>query len=124
MLVLNSVSFTHAIDKSLLDVKNENAKHLPVPQYEGLTTADIYIFCGDHGVVCDYLPDEREIKKLPKQWVINLVYSLVGDDFKQWVRSRIDSRNEKLVITNNLMIQLDPDIAAAFKHSTAISSKY
>ena len=73
-----------------IDIKNENARHLPVPQYEGLTTSDIYLFCGDYEIVFGYFPDEREIRKLPKQWVINLVYSLVGDPFKKWVMERID----------------------------------
>ena len=64
----------------------EHAKHLSVPQYEGLGIADILTWCGDHPKVLDYLPDEREIRKIPKQWLINLVYSIVGDDFKIWVR--------------------------------------
>ena len=108
----------------LVDLKNENAKHLPVPQYEGLGTADILDWCGDHPIVLEYLPDEREIRKIPKQWLINLVYSLVGNDFKAWVRQQIDARNEKHVVSHNLMVALDPEIQKCFKNSTAISSKY
>ena len=53
-----------------------------------------------------------------------MVYSLVGEPFKKWVMDRIKQRNEKQVVLNNMMIQLDPDVAAAFRGSNAVSSKY
>ena len=69
-----------------------------MPQYEGLGIADILDFCGDHGKVLDYLPDDREIRKIPKQWLINLCYSIIGDPFKIWVKEQIEDRNAKHVV--------------------------
>jgi len=34
----------------------------------------------------NYLPAEREIEKLPKQWVVNVVYSVIGDPFAEFVQ--------------------------------------
>ena len=52
-----------------------------------------------------------------------MVYSLVQEDFAVWVKGHINARNQKVTITNNLMIDMDPEVAAAFAASTAVSSK-
>ena len=71
-----------------------------------------------------HLPEERDMNKLPRQWVINVIYSLCGDDFREWVSQQVKDRNERLAEKRDLMIDLDPDIAAAFSNSAYISSKY
>ena len=52
-----------------------------------------------------------------------MLYSLLQEDFSDWVRKHIDARNKKVTVANNLLIDMDPDIAAAFAASTAVSSK-
>lgn len=52
-----------------------------------------------------------------------MVYSLVQEDFAAWVKNHIDARNKKVTVTHNLMIDMDPEVAAAFAASTAVSSK-
>jgi len=42
------------------------------------------------------LPCEKEIVKLPKQFLINVIYTIVGDDFATWVKNRINERNAKV----------------------------
>ena len=53
-----------------------------------------------------------------------MIYSIVGDDLREWVSQQVKSRNEKLAEKQELMIELDPEIAAAFGSSLNISSKY
>ena len=60
---------------------------------------------------------------MPKQWLVNMVYSLVQEDFAKWVKGHINARNQKVTITHNLLIDMDPEVAAAFAASTAVSSK-
>jgi len=68
------------------------------------------------------LPDKLvEAKKFPKPYLCNLIYTLVGDDFKQWVKTQINTRNERVAVEANLNIEMDPAIAAAFNNSTAVS---
>jgi len=31
-----------------------------------------------------YLPDAKERHYLPRQWLINVMHTVVGDDFAQW----------------------------------------
>ena len=52
-----------------------------------------------------------------------MIYSLKGDEFREWVSELIRGRNEHLAEKNDLMIELDPHIAEAFKTSQNISSK-
>ena len=70
-----------------------------------------------------YYPDEQEIRKLPKQWIVNVAYSILDDTFNDWVRSQIQERNERIAEEGNLLIEMDPEVAEAFQNSTAISSK-
>lgn len=74
-------------------------------------------------IVWEFLPEERDLHRLPRQWVISLIFTLVGGPFQQWVDERIEARNEKLASDNNQMIEVDPQIAAAFAASTSLSSK-
>ena len=47
----------------------------------------------------------------------------MGSVFTDWVRERIDQRNEEVKDKGDMNIELDPDIAEAFKNSTAVSCK-
>ena len=68
-----------------------------------------------------YYPIEKELKSVPKQWIINVAYTLIGDNMSLLVYKRIEERNEKLTVKKNLLIDMDPDVAAAFQNSTAVS---
>ena len=44
-----------------------------------------------------YLPEkDKEILKLPKQFLVNVIYTIVGDGFADWIKDRIVARNEKI----------------------------
>lgn len=70
-----------------------------------------------------FLPIQKELPKVPKQWISNVIFSVVGETYSNWVKQRIVDRNTKLVTKKNLNIDMDPAIAAAFENSNAISSK-
>ena len=53
-----------------------------------------------------------------------MMYSLIQEDFVNWVRHHIETRNMKMTKAHNLLIDMDPDIAEAFANSTAVSSKF
>ena len=53
-----------------------------------------------------------------------MAYSVIGEDFRIWVKDLVTERNEDITNKKQLMISMDPDIAAAFSASTAVSSKY
>ena len=47
----------------------------------------------------------------------------MGDPFAQFVQKQIFDRNQKIVESKNLAIDMDPDVAKAFVSSNAVSSK-
>ena len=67
------------------------------------------------------LPCEKEIVKLPKQFLINVIYTIVGEDFSNWVKAKINERNAKITTEKNMIINVDPAIALAFQNSTSVS---
>ena len=58
-----------------------------------------------------------------KQWIINVAYTIIGDQFADWVMQMITERNIKVQTEQNKMINIDPEIKAAWQQSTHISCK-
>ena len=92
-----------------------------VPQYEELTLEKILEYALAHASVVNALPPEREIWKLPRAYVCNVIFTILGEPFQAWVNERCQKRNEKLAIEKDLNIQLDANVAKAFHASTTIS---
>jgi len=47
--------------------------------------------------VVSKIPDkDDEIKKFPKSYLCDLIYTVVGSPFKDWVKEQITDRNEKV----------------------------
>ena len=106
------------------DIKCDKVKVKFAPQYESLSLERIFAKARDWPDVWEYLPDERDLRRLPRQWVISVIYTVVGQPFADWVDERIQARNEKLAFEGNKMIEVDPEIAACFAASTNISGKW
>ena len=56
-----------------------------VPQYESLSIERILEKADDWPAVWKYLPDERDMHRLPRQWIISVIYTVVGEPFADWV---------------------------------------
>ena len=71
------------------------------------------------------LPEtDKERKKLPRAYICNVIYTQVGKPFYDWVQKQVDARHKKVTDERNMNIELDPEIAAIFKASTAVSGKF
>ena len=62
----------------------------------------------------DYLPIEKEIKKLTRSYVFNVIYTVVGEPFEKWVEMKIDERNHKRTVERQMTIDMDPEVAKIF----------
>ena len=49
--------------------------------------------------------------------------TVLEDKFTKWVKAQIDARHEKVMVQKDLSIKMDPEMAAIFHASTAVSSK-
>ena len=71
----------------------------------------------------DYLPEEQDWHRLPRQFICNIANTVLGQPFNDWVMQADNDRNQVVAAKQDCMIHMDPDIAKAFAASTSISSK-
>ena len=55
-----------------------------MPQYKGLGIREFLEKAKEYPDTDVYLPDARDHDKLPRQWLISLLYTLVGRPFADW----------------------------------------
>ena len=99
---------------------------MSLPLFPGLYTDDLIGYAKQYnrGVIMRALPSiEKEIKKLPREYLANLIQTIAKDNFTRWCKVRIEARNKKLTDDRDLAIHMDQSIAAIFNASNAISGK-
>jgi hypothetical protein len=104
-------------------VKCKSLKYTFVPQYEGLGIREIGDFIKDHPDSHIYFPEQKELRRLPKQFIVNIASTVIGRLFDDWVKVQITTRNLKIAKEQDLHIEVDPEIAEIFRQSTSVSSK-
>ena len=79
-------------------IKASAVKTLMVPHFEGLSVDTMLYHAKNFAAVGKALPKEpREVEKLPRAYLANVIYTIVGDPFKLWVDGEIAKRNAKIV---------------------------
>ena len=95
-----------------------------MPFFEGLFFEDLYKFAQEYngGVIMRALPSvEKEIKKLPREYLGNVIQTIAKENFTAWVKQRVETRNQKLADDRDLAIHMDQSIADIFHASNAVS---
>ena len=65
--------------------------------------------------------ERRELRKISRKYIANCIYTITGKPFADWVDVRIEERNQMRKDEKDVSVVMDPEIAAIFKASTAIS---
>ena len=125
-------------------IKNNAVKYIFAPQYDTLSIEKILEFANQYAEFVKYLPDPRDIHMLPRQvsynrcaalnsimsdyvvfgqWLLNVAYTVIGADFAEWIRARVDFRNESLTDRNDMNIAIDPEILSVIRASTAVATQ-
>ena len=105
-------------------IKQADLKHIHVPQFPGLNLESMLEFAEKYPEVFQVLPRENsEIMQLHRQYVANVIYTIAGDDFTDWLNRKLKQRNKKIAEERNLNIKMDPEIYRHFKASESISGK-
>ena len=99
-------------------------KTIHVPQYKNLSVEKILEYAADKPIVTMYLPDDIDLPKVPKQWLVNIFAVVLGNSFKDWVVQQVQERNALMCEKKEVMIAMDPEMAAKFEASTHVSRKY
>ena len=103
-----------SVTNKLVDILAKNIKTLYVPLYKGLSVDDLLKKAEETPAITDYLPDKRDIPRLPRQWIANVLYTVIGQPIIDFVNKNIKERNDRVAENRNLIIELDPAIAEAF----------
>jgi hypothetical protein len=74
-------------------VTNEEVKTSHVPYYKSLTVETMLDFSTQYEAVLLYLPHEREIYRLPRQFIIDILSTVVGSPFQKWVDEKVQTRH-------------------------------
>ena len=65
-------------------------KTILVPHFEGLTFDTMLHNAKKLPGFIHYLSaEEKEIEKLPRAYIANLIYTIVGEKFKEWVKQKV-----------------------------------
>ena len=61
-----------------VDLKAEDVKNLFAPVYKGLSIDNFLEEAYKHENVMNHLPDKRDLHRLPRQYIVNIVHSILG----------------------------------------------
>ena len=70
--------------------------HISIPHYKGLSIDNLLVYARNSDGVMMALPVEKEIHKLTRQYLANVIYTIVGEPFSQWVDQMVEQRNSKI----------------------------
>ena len=59
-------------------IHNDDVKYISVPFYEGLTVKEMYDWAYNKPAVLNCLPCEKELMKMPREYIANVIYTKVG----------------------------------------------
>ena len=59
---------------------------MQVNQYKGLTVPEVLKFCETYSSFMEYMPHEREVDGFPRWYVMALANSVIGAEFRAYVK--------------------------------------
>jgi len=59
-------------------LKSDEIDHIFVPNYEGLSLKAMIAFAAEYEDGINYLPEAHEHKRMPRQWVADVLFTVIG----------------------------------------------
>ena len=119
------IAFTKLTPSFYIEILSKAVRHISVPYYESMSLEKIQEFCRRQpNEIHKYFPDKQELHKISRTWICNVIATVLGDVFTDWVSEKIEERNEEVRDKKDMNIELDADIAAAFRASTSVSREF
>ena len=95
---------------------------IKVPHYKGLKVRDIVNFARIKVDITSYLPVYDYDKEPNREWIWNIVNSLIPNEFQKFIKQKEDERRKELLQSSNLAMRIKPEFLDIFKSSQAIST--
>ena len=96
-------------------IKTNDVQMINVPFFEGLSIETMLEWAASRPeqVMNAFPIVKRELDKLPRAYIANVIYTLTGPAFVKWVENQVNLRNAKIAREAN-MIEMDSQIAAIY----------
>ena len=102
-------------------LKCSQIKVCSVPQLKGLRVEDLLKFAEENIDIKGYLPD-YEYRKLPnRQWLCNMLNTLIGEKFKLYMKNVMKERVKHFINKRKMSVKDLPKFINIFKKSESIS---
>ena len=101
----------------------QQIKVVKVLHYKGLRICDILKFTSTKINIADYMPEYEYNKEPNREWVCNIVNTLLSDDFEEIIDQRVNERKESLINSQNFRITAKTEFIQLFKESKSVSLK-
>ena len=106
----------------ILHLKWSQITVIKVSQYKGLRVKDIIKFASTQLYIFKFLSKCSYNKEPNREWLWNIVNSLMTSQFNKFIETKIDTRNIDLILSQNIGISTKPEFIEIFKKSQSISS--
>ena len=90
-------------------IKCENITAIKVKQYKGLTVKSILEFANKNIHIDRFLPDYDYLKDPNREWLCNIINTIIPDKFQNYVQTKVEERRQQLIDTQNLGISVQPE---------------
>ena len=120
-----SIDFMRAlISGNRTKILSKDIKHITVPCFDTLSIAKMLEWAKKYPEVANALPeDPNEIEHFHRNFIANVIYTLVGENFRLWVDKKMRERTKRMAEDRDMNIKMDPEIYKIFKASSSISGK-
>ena len=102
-------------------IKSKNVLVTKVPHYKNLTVSKILRFARSKGDINKYIPDYKYNKEPNREWLWNVINTLIPEEFSEFVSRNIALRKNELIKSQNLSITAMPEFISIFKTSQSVS---
>ena len=113
----NEVSIFHLKDiaaNKRTAILNEQMKNIKVPYFKGLSIECMLEFAKGYPEALRALPMvQREIDRMPREYIANVIFIIVGKPFQDWMNQKINERHEKVAEEKDTIL-MDPAIYKIF----------
>ena len=105
-----------------LYIKCSDVNVVKVPQYKGLHVKDLLNFAASKINIKKYLPDYEYMKDPNREWLWNLINTLINKEFQESIHIKFEKRKQELIVNQNLGIRVKPEFVNISRKSQAVST--
>ena len=105
-----------------LFVEWSNVKVIKVPQHKGFHVKDLLRYASTKVNIEKYLPDYEYAKDPNREWLCNIINTLMREEFHKFIQEKINKRKQELIKSQNLGVKAISEFVNIFRRSQAVST--